>query len=532
MGGRKGLIGRALTGAAVAVAFAMACARGGDTAPPPGNTDGGDPGTGNKGPGDAGPDAGPPDSGPPDAGPKLGGPGPWPIENVAYDWSSGIQEMPVVGMSTDETQNLWVATHAALYLMKPGDKQFKRFDFTNGLHYSSTQAKYCDVGYPDGACPAYGFASGDGIMEITGGGPNEVFVGYFGVHDWNDPHDGEWTDPYRHTGMLDRVRLNADGSIHVDRLQMLAGNSTLFWHNRDVMRMVYDHFKHPHELFVGTNHGITRFTPDRFKELPSLRDKKGNLVGPEYWNGLTYDWMSDHLHPQVCSCGPCEGELGLLLGDWRGLTIGKDGNLLVGGRWAAGKISWVKENYTDSGQGWFQRGGAGYVFAMGDPYYGGCGGSRPVWCVGREGDTISISAVAETADGVEWFASGPYGYQGGHSCPKNPADKSAGDHDWGVASYNPKTYHFDYYTPTSDLGMAETNVRDMVALPDGRLVFAGPNSGIIFWDPKTKQKVGAMRAGSGLPSDRVYRLELDTMVDPPALHVSTAQGAVRIRKFP
>ena len=169
---------------------------------------------------------------------------------------------------------------------------------------------------------------------------------------------------------------------------------------------------------------------------------------------------------------------------------------------------------------------------MGDPYYGGCSGSRPVWCVGREGDAVSISAVAETSDGVEWFASGPYSYQPGHACPKNPTDRTAGDHDWGVASYDPRTYHFDYYSPTSELGMVETSVRDMVALPDGRLVFAGPNSGIVFWDPKTKRVTGRMRSGTGLPSDRVRRLEVDTMVDPPVLHVSTQLGATSIRILP
>jgi hypothetical protein len=223
------------------------------------------------------------------------------------------------------------------------------------------------------------------------------------------------------------------------------------------------------------------------------------------------------------------------LGDWRGLAIGNDGHLLVGGRWAAGKIVWAKENHTDDAKGWFQRGGGSYDskqggFAMGDPYYGGESGSRPVWRMNREGDTIAISAVAETPDGVDWFASGPYGYQGDRACPSGVAGTNSGDRDLGIASYDPKTYHFTYYS-TSSVGMVETNVRDMVALSDGRLVFAGPNSGIVFWDPKTGKSV-AMRAGSGLPSDRVYRLEVDTMVEPAALHVSTEGGAVRIRVFP
>jgi hypothetical protein len=82
-----------------------------------------------------------------------------------------------------------------------------------------------------------------------------------------------------------------------------------------------------------------------------------------------------------------------------------------------------------------------------------------------------------------------------------------------------------------DIGMAETNVRDMVALPDGRIVFAGPSSGLVFWNPKTKTRK-VVRGGSGLPDDAVQRLELDTMVSPPTLHVSTNSGATSIRIVP
>jgi len=74
-------------------------------------------------------------------------------------------------------------------------------------------------------------------------------------------------------------------------------------------------------------------------------------------------------------------------------------------------------------------------------------------------------------------------------------------------------------------------VWDMVALPDGRLVLATQGSGLTLWNPST----GAtqhIRAGSGLPDDNVQRVELDTMVNPPALHVATAGGAVVLRQLP
>ncbi len=499
---------------------------------------------------DAGSDAGTPDAGPdggqPDAGPTFGGPGPWPMQNITYGQNDGIQETPVVGMSTDETQNLWVATHAAVYLRRPHDQKFTRYDVKNGLHMAGNNTKYCDSSYsldaearaagipePDKACPIYGAADPSGITEIVGGRANEVFVGYNGTHNWSDPNDGTWADPLRHSGMLDRVTLNPDSlSIQVDRLQMVSGVSPAFWHNRDIMRLVYDHFKHPHDLYVGTNHGIDKMTPDGFVR-PAVQPN-GEVTYPSD----TYSWMSDHLHPQVCSCGPCptDREGPLLLGDWRGLAVTSSGNLLVGGRWGAGKIIWTAPNANAQSTGWYQRNGGAYEFNMGDPYYGGCSGSRPVFCVSREGDVVAISAVAETADGLQWFASGPYGFQSDQLCSNQtqyPNQRNTGDKDLGVASYDPKTRQFAYYSPLADLGMTEPNVRDMIALPDGRIVFAGHTTGLVFWNPKTPLKKGTpMRAGSGLPDDAVERMELDLMVSPPVLHVSTNSGATSIRVFP
>jgi hypothetical protein len=45
----------------------------------------------------------------------------------------------------------------------------------------------------------------------------------------------------------------------------------------------------------------------------------------------------------------------------------------------------------------------------------------------------------------------------------------------------------------------------------------------------TAKNIGA---GQGIPSNRVLRLELDTMVNPPALHVATDAGAARLRQIP
>jgi hypothetical protein len=76
--------------------------------------------------------------------------------------------------------------------------------------------------------------------------------------------------------------------------------------------------------------------------------------------------------------------------------------------------------------------------------------------------------------------------------------------------------------------MAESDLRDLIALPDGRLAVAGASSGVTLWDPKS----GAHVAITGLPDPHVLRMELDTMVSPPALHIATYGGAVSLRSWP
>jgi hypothetical protein len=140
----------------------------------------------------------------PGSGTGFGGPGPWGPGNAVYGAADGIQEAPVIGISTDESQNLWVATNAALYLLKPGEKSFHRFDARDGLHLAGNPVTYCDSSFAGGdkACPITGAATAAGISEIEGGGSGEVFVGYSG----DDEGNGDWSDPGRHSGTLDRAR--------------------------------------------------------------------------------------------------------------------------------------------------------------------------------------------------------------------------------------------------------------------------------------------------------------------------------------
>jgi len=76
--------------------------------------------------------------------------------------------------------------------------------------------------------------------------------------------------------------------------------------------------------------------------------------------------------------------------------------------------------------------------------------ARPVFCVPQEGDVVNLSAVTVTPDGNIWWASGVI-YNG-------PAEVN-----YGIAVYD--HHQFTYFDPVRGAGMAETNVRDMLALP-------------------------------------------------------------------
>jgi hypothetical protein len=464
--------------------------------------------------------------------------GPWPTQNVTYGSADGIQETPVVGMSTDESQNLWVATQSALYLLKPGSTHFVRFAASAGLHLPGNPTPDC-FDWTNNV-NAFGLsrncehtdANAPGISEITGGGPNEVFVGYWGltipnlgiVNDPNDPVlngvpvEGTKHDPARHSGKIDRVRLipgdPAQGTadrIEVVRFDILQSDEISFWHNRDVDRMLYDHFIHRHEMYVGFNHGVDKLTPD-------------NWAPPDEWF-LTSDqkWMADHLHPEVCFHTSCSTPGATqMLGDWRGLALAPNGDLWVGGRWTAGLIRYTNA-FDSTGTNNWQRtprldGQRAFSVAFGVDYtQGACGtGTAPVFCPPQEGDPVNISAATVAPDGRVWFASGTLFNQ-------------PGDVPYGIAVFD-GVNHFTYFAPSA-VGLGESDVRDLVALPDGRLVIAGIRTGLVFWDPKTGKSV-QMHAGQGIPSDRIFRLELDTMVTPPVLHVATSGGAASIRVFP
>ena len=423
------------------------------------------------------------------------GPGPWPVANATYGSADGVQETPVVGLVTDAAQNRWLATNAALYLLRPGESRFRRLDARDGLHLPGNPVRYCDSDFTGGdrACPIFGAAVAPGISTIVGGSGGEVFVGYFG----RSAGAGDWTDPDRHSGKLDRVRVKADGSVQVDRMDLVSSVSAQFWENRRVDRLLYDHGRR--ELYVGTNHGVDRLQPDAFRY-----PKPG-----EWFLFSTHDWLSDHLHPRVCFHTACTGDENKdtqMIGDWRGMALAPDGDLWVAGKWTAGKIRWTQQLSQ-----WHSRLGAStFAVAFGDPYDAASGRNPPVFRPPREGDPVELSAVTVAKDATVWFASGP----------QNTATRP-----YGIASWDGNA--FRYFDPVGDAGLPEANVRDMVALPDGRLAVAS-FSALVLWDPASRRHTTV----SALPRGTIQRLELDQRVSPPSLHVSTEQGAAALRVLP
>jgi hypothetical protein len=444
----------------------------------------------------------------------LGTQGPWAVENCVYGGASGIQEGWIVGVTTDEAQNRWIATPRALYLATPGGA-FRRYDELDGLHLGAVTgrtpgpvgwAKYCDmVPIADGAPCApglellWGGATATGIRSVAGGGPNEVFVGYHGGHTPGIACDGgpDWCDPLRHSGKIDRVRLNRDGSITVDRFDFWINNQLGYWHNRTPFRMLYDHVFHPGTLYAAMDHGIVMIFPDRYTPYPSALGK----AGLDAWLD---DFVGDHLHAEVCVYPPGQG-CNPRAGDWRGLALDAQGRLWQAGQYTAGLATWDPDplRWHDWNRPEMFVESFGWKYVFGNGY-------EPVFKVPQEGDSVHLTATSVCPDGTVWFGSA-----GATAVTET------------VAQWSPATRSFRAFDART-LGLGERAVEDLVCLADGRLVIAGQTAGAVVYDPAT----GASAPLRGLPGRKVVRLELDTMVSPPSLLVATDAGAAVLREIP
>ncbi|HXN81112.1 MAG TPA: hypothetical protein VN883_01470 [Myxococcales bacterium] len=447
-----------------------------DGGAPDGGADGGTP--------DGGPDAGTPDGGPAALTPGGLGAGPWPQTPLTvYGSAQGLHEAPI-SVSVDESQNLWVVSHEALYLLRPGETRFHRFTASDGLHLGPGYTEYPD------------------ITLVEGGGPGECFVGYY-AHDTHEPRDpGAHTanDPIAHMGKMDQVLLRADLTLEVRRYDLHNSNDPHYYETRTITSMVYDHFQHRGELYVGSNHGVTRIVPAKWR-LPKTTAERSFPISVER------EWYADHVHPWVCMGGPCPGRPSTF-GDWYGLAMGDDGRLWMAGLTSAGAIGWTP-GLQDWRNSWAPYNP--FVPAFGDPYPG----NPPVFLPPREGDYVNLRAVAPAPDGTVWFASGEV-----------LADSWRGP-TYGLAAWDGR--QFTYVNPEA-IGASEYNVLELLALPDGRLVLGFPSSGLLVWKPGDARGT-RVTAGEGLPGQAIGRMFLDRMVSPWALYVPTDGGLAVFRKF-
>jgi hypothetical protein len=451
------------------------------------------------GPSDAGPeDAGPPDAGPPDAGPAahhIGGLGVGAFPGgplTIYGSAQGLLEAPI-SASVDESENLWVVSDKALYLLQPGARVFRRYTAQDGLHVGP------------------GYTEPPDFTLVEGGSPNECFVGYY-ARDTNTsmfPGAHMQNDPWAHMGKMDQVKLDPQsGRLTVNRYDLRNSNDGHYYETRTIMSMVYDHFQHPGNLYVGSNHGVTRIIPAKYFPPRHLQDDPFNTADEKVW-------YADHVHPWVCMGGPCSTGRASTFGDWFGLTLAADGRLWMGGLTNAGAVHYREIMHPDWIYSW--AGFNPFDPAFGDPYPD----QAPVFLPPREGDPVNIRGVAVTPDGTVWFASGEVeGWRG-------PT--------YGLAAWteNPQHHgsgHFSYVDPTS-LGSIEYNILELQALDDGRLVLGFPNSGLLSWNP-SERRGHRITLRDGLPGERIGRMSLDRMHSPPILLVPTDGGLAMMRQVP
>ena len=361
---------------------------------------------------------------------------------VIYGSAQGLLEAPV-SASVDEGENLWVVTQRALYMLQPGAKAFRRYTARDGLHYGS------------------GYTDPPDITWVEGGSDGECFVGYF-ARDTNSrmfPDAHLWSDPYAHMGKMDQVLLQSNGSLKVNRYDLRNSNDGHFYETRSITSMVYDHFQHPGNLYVGSNHGVTRIVPAKYYPPPNLATDPFNT-----WDER--QWYADHVHPVVCIGGPCDGHRIVTFGDWYGLTIAGDGRLWMGGLTSAGALAF-KEKLADWVQSWEPVNPFSPAFEW-----------PPVFQPSSMGDPVNIRGVAVTPDGVVWFVSGEVENWRGPTYGIAAYEETC----TGTGSNRHCKSSLSHFDPTA-LGAAEYNILEVQALADGRLVFGFPNSGLLVWEP-------------------------------------------------
>lgn len=233
--------------------------------------------------------------------PDAGTPVPIPPE-TAGDWIHFGTEhnLPdnVRDVSADEAGNIWVAGYDALYLLRPGNSMFEKF----------TQAE----GMPQWK-----------VLSVAGMGPNEVIVGYEGVHGGLDDFDPEWMVK---SGDADRVTLVGD-QLQFEHFDISSPPSGSYPNGRDKIRDVYiirptRDGPYKGDIWFGANHGIAMW---------SHKEQR----------------IFEHEHVEINGYNKA-GVYTMLSGDWWGLAQDAKGNIWMGGSHRVGCL-----RYGDEGGDWW-----------------------------------------------------------------------------------------------------------------------------------------------------------------------------------
>lgn len=221
---------------------------------------------------------------------------------TAGDWIHyGTQHnlpINVRDVSADESGNIWVAGYDALYLLRPGSSMFERF----------TQAE----GMPQWK-----------VLSVAGMGPNEVIVGYEGVHGGLDDFDPEWMVK---SGDADRVTLVND-ELKFQHFDISSPPSASYPGGRDKIRDVYlirptRDGPYKGDIWFGANHGIAMWS-----------EKEQRIF--------------EHEHVEINGYNKA-GVYTMLSGDWWGLAPDAKGNIWMGGSHRVGCL-----RYGDEGGDWW-----------------------------------------------------------------------------------------------------------------------------------------------------------------------------------
>ncbi len=250
--------------------------------------------------------------------------GPWPMESVLnYSLRYELDEVQSVGV--DEGYNIWLLDGDRIGVLRPGDTAPT---WTEG------------VGQAEGGFGSDELATGSTV--ICGGSAGRAYVGY-SADELDDPFiygpDGrsfpayDDPDPGRYKssryqeyqkGDMDVVRLLPDGRVvleeHLQRSARVNGPRNLgirntndhhFDEDRTVLScMRVMRGRHKGQLYIGTNHGVTRL------------------------DGLTYN---SHRHPVWFKEGS-GGDPKQMAGYTYALGLGLDGEVLIGNEWNLGIV--------------------------------------------------------------------------------------------------------------------------------------------------------------------------------------------------